>query len=43
VALWDHEVKCETAYWLVARQDRAAEAAVSAFRRWMTSQPIALA
>jgi LysR family transcriptional regulator, glycine cleavage system transcriptional activator len=43
VALWEHEVKCATAYWLVARQNHAAETAVSAFRRWMTSQPIALA
>jgi DNA-binding transcriptional LysR family regulator len=28
VPLWDHDVKCETAYWLVARRDRSADAAV---------------
>jgi DNA-binding transcriptional LysR family regulator len=43
VALWEHEVTCATAYWLVARQDRAADTAVSAFGHWMTSQPIGLA
>jgi LysR family transcriptional regulator, glycine cleavage system transcriptional activator len=43
VPLWEPEVTCETAYWLVGRQDRAAETAVGAFRRWMTSQPIELA
>jgi LysR family transcriptional regulator, glycine cleavage system transcriptional activator len=43
VALWAPEVKCETAYWLVAPQGRATGTDVGAFRRWMTSQPIALA
>jgi LysR family transcriptional regulator, glycine cleavage system transcriptional activator len=43
VALWEHEVKCETAYWLVARHDRAADTAVGTFRHWMTSRPIELA
>jgi len=44
VALWEREVECETAYWLVARHDRAAaDTAAGAFRGWMTSQPIQLA
>ena len=38
VALWDTEIPCESAHWLVSVEKKANEPAVAAFRAWIKSR-----
>ena len=40
VKLWEPEVPCESAYWLVSSKSKAARSDVRTFRAWMTAQPV---